>query len=102
MASNAPGDCYYAHARFLTDEVEREEEAGWVLCHGTVTNRAGESIGHCWLEHDGKAFDLANGRRLTIAADEYRKVVKARDVRTYTPEEVSINVLKHGHYGPWE
>ena len=66
------------------------------------TNGIGAPTCHCWLEHEGAAFDFANGRRLAIAAEEYRAIVKARDVRTYTPEEVSINILRHGHYGPWE
>jgi hypothetical protein len=102
MATKSLGDCYYANAKFLADHVEREEEAEWVLCHGTVTNPAGESIGHCWLERHGTAFDFANGRQLAYRADEYRRVVKALDVRVYTPEEVSINIIRHGHYGPWQ
>ena len=96
------GDCYEVHAAFLRDEVDRSEEDGWVLCHGTVTNAAGHAIRHCWLEHDGHAYDFSNGNSFEFEVDEFRRITQVRDVRTYTPEEVSINIIRHRHCGPWD
>ena len=101
MGRKTKGDCYEVHAAFLRDEVDRSEEAGWRLCHGTVTNAAGQAIGHCWLEHDGYAYDFSNGNHFEFEVAEFRQITQARDVRSYTPEEVSINIIRHRHCGPW-
>lgn len=102
MPRNKKGDCYEVHVRFLRDEVERDELDEWRLCHGTVTNAQGQDIGHCWLEHDGFVFDFSNGKLFKIEVGEYREMTKARDITVYTSEEVSINVIRHGHYGAWK
>ena len=95
------GDCYEVHVRFLRESVDVDELDGWTLCHGIVTNAAGQSFGHCWLERDGNAYDLSNGNRFELAADQFRELVGARDVTAYTSEEVSVNTIRHGHLGPW-
>ena len=96
------GDCYEAHVRFLRDNVEKEERDDWTLCHGTVTNAAGAAVDHCWLEHNGFAYDFSNGNRFEFPADEYRRMTKAKNITSYTSEEISINIIRHGHYGPWQ
>jgi hypothetical protein len=96
------GDCYEVHIRFLRDEVDECEQDDWLVCHGTVTNASGNSIEHCWLEHNGYAYDFSNGNRFEFPVDEFRQITKARDITTYTSEEISVNVIKHGHYGPWK
>lgn len=96
-----PGDCYEANARFLRDQVEPDELADWQLCHGTLINAAGVAIDHCWLESRGSAYDFSNGNAFELDAVEYRKLTQARDVVAYTGEEVAVNIVRHGHYGPW-
>lgn len=95
------GDCYEVHIRFLRDEVDKHEQDDWTLCHGTVTNAAGDEVKHCWLEHNGYAYDFSNGNRFEFPSDEYHEITKARDVTRYTSEEISVNVIKYRHYGPW-
>lgn len=97
-----PGDCYEANARFLHDNVDEDELDAWRLCHGTVTNGRGEHIGHCWLESGGFAYDFSNGNAFRLDVSEYRRLTSARDISVYTSEEVSVNVIRHGHYGPWD
>ncbi len=101
MATKAKGDCYEVHAKFITLELEPGEEKGWLLCHGTIINGFGQTIGHCWLEHDGRAYDFSNGNSFEFGADEYRQITQARDVQTYEANDVSVNIVRQGHYGPW-
>jgi hypothetical protein len=96
------GDCYEAHIRFLREEVDKDQQDDWILCHGTVTNAAGNEIEHCWLEHNGFAYDFSNGNRFEFPVSEFRKITKARHVTVYSSEEVSVNVIRHGHFGPWK
>lgn len=95
------GNCYEVHVDFLREAVEPHERAGWRLCHGTVTNARGQELGHCWLEHDGFAYDFSNGNSFRMEVDEFRRITHARDVSVYTSREVSVNILTHGHLGPW-
>lgn len=96
------GDCYEVHVRFLREDVDKHEQDDWLVCHGTVTNAAGRTIEHCWLEHNGNAYDFSNGNRFEFPADEFRQMTKARNITTYTSEQVSVNIVKHGHFGPWK
>jgi hypothetical protein len=99
--NRAKGDCYEAHVRFLREQVEEEEQDDWTLCHGTVANASGEPIEHCWLEANGYAYDFSNGNYFALPADRYRELTKATNVIAYTSNEVSFNIIRHGHYGPW-
>lgn len=96
------GDCYSVHIDFLREAIDRHELPDWRLCHGTVTNGHGQAIGHCWLESRGVAYDFSNGNRFSMPAAEYRELTKARDVTEYTSEQISVNVIKSGHLGPWK
>lgn len=102
MASTPKGNCYEVHFRFFRDNLDRDEQRVWRLCHGTVTNGEGKSFGHCWLEHDGFALDLSNGNSFKIKASEYRERLHARDVTEYTSQEMAINMVRQRHYGPWK
>ena len=101
MPDDFKGNCYQVHIDFLREAVEPQERAGWRLCHGTVTNAQGKAMGHCWLEHGGYAYDFSNGNYFRMEVDEFRRLTQARDVSVYTSQEVSVNILTHGHLGPW-
>jgi len=92
------GDCYEVHIRFLRNEVDEHEQDDWLVCHGTVTNAAGEAIEHCWLEHNGYAYDFSKGNRFEFPAEEFREITKARGITVYTSEEVSVNIINRGHW----
>jgi hypothetical protein len=47
------------------------------------------------------AHDRSNGKDITIPADVYRYFGRAADVQEYTPVEAMKNMVKLGHYGPW-
>ena len=95
------GDCYEVHVQFLREEVDPHEQGDWLLCHGTVTNAGGQAIAHCWLEHNGFAYDFSNGNRFGFPVGRFRKITKACNITSYTSEQVSVNVIRHRHYGPW-
>ena len=101
-ACQPKGDCYEVHIRFLRDEVDECEQGDWIVCHGTVTNASGKQIKHCWLEHNGYAYDFSNDNSFEFTVEEFRKITNARDILTYTSKEVSVNLVTHGHYGPWK
>ena len=63
-------------------------------------------FGHCWVEKGGKCIDKSNGNNIKFPKQLYYALLKAPVKGTklfkYTPEQVSINVLKHKHWGPWD
>lgn len=96
------GNCYEVHVRFLRENVDDVELDDWRLCHGTVTNAQGVALGHCWLESNGFAYDFSNGNTFRSPVATFREVTAASGVTEYTSEEVSVNIIRSGHYGPWK
>ena len=84
------GDCYEVHVRSPRDEVDALEKDDWLVRHGAVTDAAGKAIEHCRLEHHGYAYDFPNSNQFEFPVDEFRRITKARDITSYTSEEVSL------------
>ena len=96
------GDCYEANGRWMIGK-----DDSYRLVHGVaILPKDGKPFGHCWIEKGGKCIDKSNGKNLNIPKRVYLGIlqapVKGTKLFKYTPEQVSINVLKHKHWGPWD
>lgn len=98
------GQCYM-NAYQYASEHERE---GWRIVHAIVTGQggiAGVRFGHAWVERCHpmgfiEAHDPAADVR--IPAELYRQIGEASDLRVYTLDDARREMVKHGHYGPWD
>jgi hypothetical protein len=83
-----------------------------VVCHGTASptygSLKGVSYAHAWVEADAPdgsptrtAYDWSSHNRVAIDADFYRRLGGLHDVTEYTPDEMRVNAVRSGHYGPW-
>jgi len=103
-AMEGGGDCYAAAARLL---LMIGSEANAHLVHGEVEGQgefAGVRFGHAWVEINGAAIDLSNGRRLCMDRGQYYRLGKidATKARRYSFTEMVEATAQFGHYGPWE
>tara|TARA_B100000029_G_scaffold209321_1_gene207179 strand:+ start:741 stop:1049 length:309 start_codon:yes stop_codon:yes gene_type:complete len=95
------GDCYSANGRWMIGKRHFQ------LVHGVgILPRDGKPFGHCWIEKGELVLDFSNGNTIKISKKRYYELgeipVKPYKLYKYTPEQVSINVLKHKHWGPWD
>ena len=91
------GNCYDVHGRMVT-----EENCDMILCHGSVWHDKVGWHGHCWLEDGDKVIDVSNGNNFYDSKEKYYKLGKVKNVTRYTWREAAEQMLKTGHYGPWE
>lgn len=102
------GDCYQAAVRAMWDLVCDGTVKFAALVHGTVKADSGDIIGerygHAWVEIGGVVFDRSNGRDLAVPREEYyrRGEVVADECSRYNLKEMSEEMLRTEHYGPWD
>lgn len=95
------GDCYEVHANAFVNGFL--EEAGGLLCHGTVWHPKVGWHGHCWLElNEDVVADYSNGHGVVVRRETYYAIGKVKNVSRYGIEQARALVLKEGTYGPWE
>lgn len=101
------GDCF----RFATQEAENYPNA--TIVHGTVTapfSQPPNEYAHAWIESDGIVYDWqtmkaghgGNFQGKGYPLDVFNELYKPKNELRYTPEEATINALRHKHWGPWE
>ena len=104
----ANGDCYEANGRHVMNMMMAPDTKKWKLCHGVgILQTDGKPFGHAWIEYGGnKCIDKSNGNNIDFPKKLYYSLLQAPVPGTklykYTSEEVSLNVLKKKHWGPWD
>jgi len=98
------GDCFSANGRYASFKTNNV-----LLCHGIAVGQRdspidGKRFCHCWCERDDWVFDYSNGKNRIIPKVIYYLLgnIKEEDVVRYTNEQVLINSLKYGTWGPWD
>lgn len=85
------------------DEMERVNvPVPTTLVHGTYSSpeTRGKPIAHAWVV-------LSNGQiwepitSLICDAQKFYEFCEPHDLVTYGETEVRVNMMRHGHYGPW-
>jgi len=93
------GDCFgYANT-------EAKNHPGSTVCHGIVHHPwSGKKIRHAWVEDGEQIHDWqsSHGMRNKLDKATFYSTWKPTQVKRYTPEQAAINMLRHGHHGPWK
>ena len=119
----AVGDCYEAAANYVINHsgiIAFMVPPGvtpnpkLILVHGEVTGQGkleGVKYGHAWVEDGNEVIDPSNGRMLQLPKDAYYVLGRINhdgvstfkpNLHRYTAQEARRNLVKHGHWGPWE
>jgi hypothetical protein len=90
------GQCYTLSGRYAKDH----EDA--LLVHGIINGRrwgVDKDNPHAWIEEGEEVYDLVMDLRLP--KELYYEIMNARALYKFDHEQVCIQMLKTGHWGPW-
>tara|TARA_B100000073_G_scaffold267267_1_gene226862 strand:+ start:277 stop:591 length:315 start_codon:yes stop_codon:yes gene_type:complete len=98
----ATGDCYSANGRLMFGK-----DNSYRLCHGVgLLQTDDKPFGHCWVEKGNRCIDKSNGNDINFPKKLYYTLLRAPvpgyKIYKYKPIEVSKNVVKYNHWGPWD
>ena len=103
------GDCFHVAGRTMIDMTEEQEVYGMKMIHAYVYGQGelkGRRFPHAWIEQGDVVLDNSNGNNIVMRKEQYYKLggieEEAGAYATYNKEDTMINMLKHGHYGPWD
>ena len=113
------GNCYEAAvvacmldgATGVSELVMREMLPESLVVHGVVGGAVlpGDDVwtpehGHAWVESgDGEwVIDSSQGKTVVLPKAMYYHLGNVRRVMRYTQEQAREQLMKHGHYGPWD
>ena len=103
------GDCFEVAGRTMIDLTEEQELSGMKLVHAYVYgqgNLTGRRFEHAWNEQGDVVLDNSNGGSVVLRKEQYYEaggvVGEAGAYASYDKEKSMINLLKHGHWGPWD
>lgn len=82
------GDCHEVTLALMTDLVVAHRSDGWSLVQGTVDFGTDKGADHSWLEYDGWALDVANGKILAIPTARFYTMIAARNVTARNARQV--------------
>ena len=102
LTEAADGDCYSTNGRLMFGK-----DDSYKLVHGVgILQTDGKPFGHCWVEQGSRCIDKSNGNDINFPKKLYYGLLKAQvkgtNLYKYTTEQVSINVIKKKHWGPWD
>ena len=102
LTEAADGDCYSTNGRLMFGK-----DDSYKLVHGVgILQTDGKPFGHCWVEQGSRCIDKSNGNDINFPKKLYygllKAPVKGTKLYKYTTEQVSINVIKKQHWGPWD
>lgn len=109
IARQGMGNCYQAAGTLMLN-ADRLGLRNPTVIHATCTGQGpikGQAFGHAWLEADGPGhmrmvYDYASGNRVQLPAELYRRMGEARDIHQYDATAARVQMMRTGHYGPWE
>jgi hypothetical protein len=98
----AVGDCFKAAAEFVLGGTRDEP---LTLVHGTVLGTGPIQdirFTHAWVELGDHVYEVANGHCVRMRAELYYRMGRVENVRRYTVTEALVEMLRTGHWGPWD
>jgi len=101
----ACGDCFRYAWRWGLDAMNSSRESKTKIVHGTVQGEFDRRrYSHAWVEYNGRVFDWQTQKTKPrgIAIRDFNKMMSPKRASIYTPEQSSVLMPRHGHYGPWE
>jgi len=109
LTEDACGDCFSKAGRALMD-TEEQLINDTTLVHAMVRGQGkleGRRFPHAWTELGDVVFDSANGNNIVMRKEQYYALgsVEEKTKGAFARYEHSKglgNMLKHGHWGPWD
>lgn len=110
-APTRTGNCFTAAIDTLNIALEAGAERV-MLVHGLPTGTGGDIEGvvhwHAWVEvftadAGWTILEFSNGKEIIVSRSSYYKIGRLhnRNVWRYSPGDVSRQVVRHEHAGPW-
>jgi hypothetical protein len=106
------GNCFLVAAQLVMDANLRGFRTDNLFtCHGTVSGQEallGTRFIHAWVELETDAvtivIDQSNGNNIVMPREAYYRLgeIDTDTVRRFTSGKTIDNLLRTGHYGPWE
>jgi hypothetical protein len=91
------GQCYKLSAQYIMDH----PGSAHTLVHGTIQGGDHPPIDHAWVVLDsGKVWEPASNKEYEPAL--FSLAFHPVTLRTYTGTEAMTQMVKTGHYGPWD
>jgi len=83
---------------------DRDHNHAPMLVHGIVENSEYDTPKfHAWAESEDTVIDLTLPPPARFPPkDDYHRIKRIETTRRYSSEGISINVIRYGHYGPWD
>jgi hypothetical protein len=93
--------CFRASAEFIQIPHVTDGPDDYRLVHGNVAASQDVALNHAWVEEIDFVYELGDGHKSLFSRDEYYKINKIINVRTYTAQETITLIGVYGHCGPW-
>ena len=108
ITEDACGDCFSKAGRALIDTEEKLQD-NTTLVHALVRGQGkleGRRFPHAWTEMGDVVFDNANGNNIVMRKEQYYALGGVEETKgafaRYEHYKGLSNMLKHGHWGPWD
>jgi hypothetical protein len=85
------GDCHETSVALMADLIAAGRSNGWQWVEGTHRMHR-PPILHSWLEFDGWAIDVANGKILVMEAAMYRSMTKAHGLTRRNAQQMQAHL----------
>ena len=94
--------CFRASAEFIQIPHVMDGPDDYRLAHGHVATLSQDlAFNHAWVEEIDSIYEFSDGHKSLFSRDEYYKINKIINVRTYTVQEAITLIGIYGHWGPW-
>jgi 5'(3')-deoxyribonucleotidase len=104
------GDCFPVAGRAMLHLEDELETAGYRMVHALVRGEGkleGRRFGHAFHRLGDVIFDNSNGNKIMTRKENYFKQGSINPNEKgayveYNKEQSLLNIVKHGHWGPWD
>lgn len=70
------------------------------LVHGTIQGEGLPPLHHAWVEEGDKVWEPASNA--TYSKQGFKTLFHPAEHHRYNPHDAAVNMVRNGHYGPWE
>lgn len=72
-----------------------------MLIHGTCSLDGGPRMPHAWVEEEPAIGVYEPENDAHISREQFEQRFAPQELARFTRTESAVEMLRHGHYGPW-